>query len=119
MPWSGKTTLSGLRDADAGALDDLAGFFGHGLLHRLRPFELHLARLLVLAQAQEGRMPQDAVGGEFREGDLGDELRLDPFRAAHLARHLLEGRVLARELLEARAELFRSSSSKPVPTRPL
>ena len=75
--------------------------------------------LLVAAQAEEAGVAHDTVGGELGEGDLGDQLRLHPMRAARLrARHFGGGGLAlpaARNFAAARAC---SGCEKPVPTLP-
>ena len=84
----------------------------------LRHFAHHLLGRLVLAQADEARVAQDAVGGEFGEGDLGDQLGLDPVRALRSARGTSTG---ALSTASGFIRSIRSSISlalKPVPTLP-
>jgi serine/threonine protein kinase len=47
-------------------------------------FSTYPARCLVLAQAEEGSVPQVAFGGPFDESYLCDELRRDPLHLVHL-----------------------------------
>ncbi len=62
---------------------------------------MDLRRFLVVAQALEAWMPEPPVTRRFREGDLADELRLEPHRVlALLARHLFEGRIAPFQRLE-------------------
>ena len=50
-------------------------------------------------------MAQHAVGRDFGKGDLGDELRFDPVRAAHRRARRLDGRRLALEPVEPLAQI--------------
>ena len=83
------------------------GFAGWGGFGRRLAGDL--ARRLVLAQAAEGGVAQDAVGGPGAELDLGDELGLDPDDAARrVGGQLLgEGRGLAAERREPRHQVAR------------
>ena len=51
-----------------------------GFLKVLGHFAHDLGRGLVLAQRDEAGVAQDAIVGDFGEGDFGDELGLDPVR---------------------------------------
>jgi hypothetical protein len=48
-------------------------------------FEDDRLGLLVFAKAEVARVAKRALAGHFGKGDLGNELRLDPVRAARLA----------------------------------
>jgi hypothetical protein len=50
---------------------------------------VHVARVLVLAQTEEGGVAQLAVVGALGEAELGDQLRFDPHELA-LARRVDE-----------------------------
>ena len=89
----------GIGDRDAEALDrralalvsDLASFCGVS--------RTTSARRLVFAQRDEARVAQDAVGGEFGVGDLGDQLGLDPVRALRSRARHFERRLVDLERL--------------------
>src|ERR1043166_3374676 len=48
-----------------------------------RRFAHHFLRLLVLAQAEEDRLPQFRVAGPFGELDLANENRIHPLDLSH------------------------------------
>ena len=63
-------------------------------------------------------MAQDAVGGDFGEGDFGDQLRLDPMRALRSARGTSSAALFGSSGSSARISSSISLALKPVPTFP-
>ncbi len=81
--------------------------------------KLHLAGLLVAAEAEEGRVTHDSVRREFSEGYFGDEFGRDPVRRRTMSRgafsngFVLRARRRAISVIAAASLVF-----QPVPTRP-
>jgi hypothetical protein len=89
--------------------------FGFGALHRFRLRHLDLLddvrRGFVGAQALERALSHQIVMRPAAEFDFGDQFRFDEFRTPrNIARHVGNGRRLARKLLEFLAERLKSSA---------
>jgi hypothetical protein len=113
------------KDHALGTADFNAEFLGATLFSGL-PSGLPLADLqllwllqddlrcrLVLAQSDEARMPEDIVVGEFGEGDLGDELRLDVMRALAIRARDVDRRLIRLERRHAVHQFLDEPGAEP------
>jgi hypothetical protein len=78
---------------------------GRGFGQRRGLFRHDVLGLLVLAQPDEAAVAHDILGGEFGEGDFGDQFGLEPLRAARLGAGDLHRCFPGGDLVEAFAKI--------------